>query len=55
MTKKGRVISCDEAIIEISGLLVQASPEWITEIYNRVATGKAHYEGDNLITVIEED
>lgn len=55
MPKKGRVISCDEAIIEISELLIQSSAEWITEIYNRVANGKAHYEGDNLITVIEED
>ena len=55
MAKKGRVISCGDAINEISEILVQANAEWITEIYNRVSSSKAHYEGDNLITVIEEE
>ncbi len=54
MAKKGRVIGCDEAISEISEILVRASGEWIAEIYNKVSRDKAHYEGDNLITIIEE-
>lgn len=49
-----RTISCDDAINEISEILIQASGEWITEIYNKVSDKKAVYEGDSIMVVMEE-
>jgi len=50
-----RTISCDEAIIEGTEILIQCSGEWIAEIYNKVSGKTAIYENDSLITVIEEE
>jgi len=50
-----RIIGCDDAINEIAELLIEASGEWITEIYNKVSGKNAVYKGDNLIKITEPE
>lgn len=45
------VISCDEAINEIAEILAEADGEWIAEIYEKISSKPARYDGDSLIIV----
>jgi len=41
-----KIMTCDEAINDITEILVGASGEWIAEIYTKVSGKKATYEKD---------
>lgn len=51
-----RIITCDEAINEITDFLIEASGEWIAEIYTQLSGNKkATYEGDSFISITAEE